>query len=121
MGELFRQTRPENAFPFTGERMVPGQTGAIEAEHLHRYFLARSLCRDKDVLDIASGEGYGSAFLAQTARSVIGVDLDAESVKHACSTYRSANLRFVVGEATTLPIDDRSLDVVVSFETIEHI
>ena len=121
MGELFRQIRPGNSFPFTGERMVPGLTGAIEAEHLHRYFLARALCRGKDVLDVASGEGYGSAFLAQTSRSVIGVELDSESVEYARSVYSLANLQFVVGDATRIPIDDRSVDIVVSFETIEHI
>src|ERR1019366_1029954 len=121
MGELFRQIQPEASLPWTGERMVTGLTGAIEAEHYHRYFLARELCRGKDVLDVASGEGYGSAFLAQTARSVVGVELDPASVEHAAHEYRSANLRYSVGEATKLPLDDRSVDVVVSFETIEHL
>ncbi len=121
MGELFRQIQPEALLPWTGERMVTGLTGAIEAEHYHRYFLARELCRGKDVLDVASGEGYGSAFLAQTARSVVGVELDPASVEHAAHEYRSANLRYSVGEATKLPLDDRSVDAVVSFETIEHL
>jgi SAM-dependent methyltransferase len=121
MGELFRQIQPEAPLPWTGERMVTGLTGAIEAEHYHRYFLARELCRGKDVLDVASGEGYGSAFLAQTARSVVGVELDPASVEHAAHEYRSANLRYSVGEATKLPLDDRSVDAVVSFETIEHL
>ena len=71
MGELFRQNQPETPLTWTGERMVTDQTGAIEAEHYHRYFLARELCRGKDVLDVASGEGYGSAFLAQTAHTVV--------------------------------------------------
>lgn len=121
MGELFRSILPETALPWTGERMVPGQTGAIEAEHFHRYFVARELCRGKDVLDVACGEGYGSAFLAQTARGVVGVELDPITVDHATREYRSANLRYVQGEATKLPIDDNSVDAVVSFETIEHI
>lgn len=121
MGEIFRQIRPVSSFPFTGERMVPGQTGAIEAEHLHRYFLARALCHGKDVLDIASGEGYGAAFLAQTSRTVIGVELDAASVEYARSIYHAANLKFVVGDAVRIPIGDHSVNIVVSFETIEHI
>lgn len=121
MGELFRQILPATPFPWTGERMVTGQTGPIEAEHYHRYFLARELSRAKDVLDVASGEGYGSAFLAQTARSVVGIDIDPASVEHAAREYRSANLRYTEGEATKLPLDDHSVDVVVSFETIEHL
>ncbi|HNP61759.1 MAG TPA: hypothetical protein PKM72_13020, partial [Nitrospirales bacterium] len=47
--------------PWTGERYVPGVIGDIELEHLHRYYLARELAVGKDVLDIACGEGYGSA------------------------------------------------------------
>jgi len=121
VGELFRQILPETPFPWTGERMVTGQTGAIEAEHFHRYFLARELCRGKEVLDVASGEGYGAAFLAQTARMVVGVEIDPRCVEYAISTYRSHNLQFLVGEATKLPVEDHSIDVVVSYETIEHV
>lgn len=121
MGELFRQVRPGNPLAWTGERMVPGQTGAIEAEHYHRYFLAREMCRGKDVLDVASGEGYGAAFLSQTSRSVVGVELDLTAVEHATREYSASNLRFIAGEATNLPIEDHSVDAVVSFETIEHV
>ena len=121
MGELFRQIHPESPLEWTGERMVTSESGDIEAEHYHRYFLARELCRGKDVLDVASGEGYGSAFLAQTARSVVGVDIDPATVEHASREYNAPNLRYAVGDAVKLPIEDRSVDVVVSFETIEHI
>jgi len=121
MGELFRQIQPETSLPWTGERMVTSLDGAIEAEHYHRYFLARELCRGKDVLDVASGEGYGSAFLAQTARSVVGVEIDPASVEHACRVYQASNLRYTVGDAARLPLDNRSVDAVVSFETIEHL
>jgi SAM-dependent methyltransferase len=121
MGELFRQIQPETSLAWTGERLVTSQDDAIEAEHYHRYFLARELCRGKAVLDVASGEGYGSAFLAQTANSVVGVEIDPASVEHASQEYRAANLRFAVGDAARLPLEDHSVDVVVSFETIEHL
>ena len=53
----------------TGERFIPGEmTGDIELEHIHRYRFAAQLVVKKTVLDIASGDGYGSAYLAQTAR-----------------------------------------------------
>jgi O-antigen biosynthesis protein len=60
---------------FTGERYIPSVKGNIELEHWHRYLLARELCRGKDVLDLASGEGYGSAMLSGVANSVAGVAL----------------------------------------------
>jgi SAM-dependent methyltransferase len=107
----------------SGERFVPG-TGTPENsyEHWHRYLLARDLCRGKCVLDVASGEGYGSFLLAGVARSVVGVDLSAPAVEHARQHYPAENLEFHVGRAEALPDQaSASFDVVVSFETIEHL
>ncbi|WP_160299826.1 glycosyltransferase [Belnapia sp. F-4-1] len=120
MGELFEQVVPEISLEWTGERLTGGAGAQVEIEHLHRYLLARQLARGLDVLDVASGEGYGSAFIAQTARSVVGVELDPASVAHAARSYRAPNLRFVEGDARVLPVQDASVDLVVSFETIEH-
>lgn len=105
---------------FTGERYVPSVGGDIELEHTHRYQLAAEFVRGKDVLDIASGEGYGSAYLAQHARRVVGVDIDPVSIDHAKQNYALPNLEFLQGDCTEIPLPDASLDIVVSFETIEH-
>jgi SAM-dependent methyltransferase len=106
---------------FTGERYVPELKGQIAYEHLHRYEIARRFAEGRDVLDVACGEGYGSSYLAQVASSVVGVDSDAETVRHAASRYTAMNLRFRAGDATQLPLADDSFDLVVSFETIEHL
>jgi len=105
----------------TGERFVPELRGQIAYEHLHRYEIARRFAGGRDVLDVASGEGYGASYLAQVAKSVVGVDIDAESVRHAAGRYAAMNLRFRVGSASQLPLADDSFDLVVSFETIEHL
>ena len=105
---------------FTGERFVPEVHGNIEIEHLHRYMQACSLAKGKRVLDIASGEGYGSAMLAEHALHVTGVDISAEAVEHAQSRYQQANLEYRVGSCAAIPLADASMDMVVSFETIEH-
>ena len=106
---------------FTGERYIPSEQGAIRHEHLHRYAWCAPLVAGKDVLDIACGEGYGSVMLAQRARSVCGVDIAADAVKHARRTYAGVGaLTFKVGDAAAIPLPDASVDVVVSFETIEH-
>src|SRR5438132_73020 len=83
----------------TGERLVTG-TGRLHdvvVEHLHRYALASMLCKNKSVLDVASGEGYGSNLLAMTAKSVVGVDISPEAVTHATAKYNRPNLRFLSG------------------------
>lgn len=120
MGEIFKRERSLNPLDFSGERFTSETQGQIEIEHLHRYFIARNYCRDKDVLDIASGEGYGTAYLAQVARSVVGFEISANAVAHASKSYNYSNLRFSVGDARKINLPSSSVDVVVSFETIEH-
>jgi len=106
---------------FTGERYVPTVQGRIRYEHLHRYALALEFVQGKSVLDIASGEGYGSAYLSKVANSVIGVDIDRECVSFSRNKYGDiANLQFLVGSCDAIPLSSESLDIVTSFETLEH-
>lgn len=105
---------------WTGERYLPEIGGEIGLEHAHRYLIARQLAKGRAVLDIACGEGYGSAMLADVAASVVGVDIDERSVAHATAKYRRPRLEFRVGRADRIPLPDASVDLIVSFETIEH-
>jgi len=113
------ENNPE--LPWTGERFVPSCTGQLLYEHLHRYAVAAALADGKRVLDIACGEGYGSNLLAATAAKVIGVDIASEVIAHARQAYRKENLIFREGSCLNIPVEDHSIDLVVSFETIEHI
>ena len=111
-----------DALPFTGERFTPECVRAIWYEHFHRYAFARRLAAGKRVLDAACGEGYGSALLAEVAAEVTGVDIDAASVAHARARYAGKpNLRYECADAARLPFADHSFDLVVSFETLEHL
>jgi len=112
--------RETDTMKFTGERYVPEVRGNIELEHLHRYLQACEFAIGKDVLDIASGEGYGSAMLAHRSKTVIGVDISRDAVRHARGRYRLPNLDFKVGSCSEIPLATSCVDVVVSFETIEH-
>lgn len=109
-----------NSYIWTGERLVSAIQDETATEHLHRYGLSLAFCRGKDVLDIACGEGYGSSFIADVAHRVTGVDIDADVISFAQSKYKKANLRFMTGSAFQIPLPDSCVDVVVSFETIEH-
>jgi ubiquinone/menaquinone biosynthesis C-methylase UbiE len=107
---------------FTGERFIPGISGQIEIEHLNRYYFVINQIDLSDlvVLDLASGEGYGSDLLAKFSKKVIGIDISTEIIEHAKSKYIRSNLTFLVGDAVNIPLPDHSIDVFVSFETIEH-
>ena len=102
--------------------MIPAaKDPQIILEHFHRYLLAKRFCEGKTVLDIACGEGYGSRILAEVATQVTGVDIDDKTVRQAAAKYKNHNILFKKGDAVRIPVDDNSIDVVVSFETLEHL
>jgi len=93
----------------------------INYEHLHRYRAITPLCAGRRVIDLASGEGYGSAMLAGSARAVVGLELDGEAVAHARAAYALPALSFVQGSMTEAPFGRERADVVVCFEALEHV
>lgn len=107
---------------FTGERFTPECVREIWYEHWHRYALVQPWARGRRVLDAACGEGYGSAILAQSAASVLGLDIDRAAVAHAQARYAAlSNLRYEQADATRLELPQGAFDLVVSFETLEHV
>jgi 2-polyprenyl-3-methyl-5-hydroxy-6-metoxy-1,4-benzoquinol methylase len=110
------------------ERLSFGQNnrydGLEAAIHIARYSFAKELCAGKRVLDAACGEGYGSRLLADWGASeVVGVDISAEAIASAQQHFASDNVKFIQNDAETLPrhFEPRSFDLIVSFETIEHV
>jgi ubiquinone/menaquinone biosynthesis C-methylase UbiE len=108
---------------WTGERCVPwaDEVQGIY-EHLHRYHFATSFAAGKQLLELASGEGYGAAILAQHAAHVTAIDIDHDSIAHSRTTYDLPNLEFVEGSMLDLgSFEDAAFDVVVCFEALEHV
>lgn len=105
---------------YTGERMVPEATGYNTFwEHIYRYRFATQFVKGKRVLDIACGEGYGTYGLQKAgAVSVVGVDIAQEAVDHARKKY---GIDARLGDALAIPLEDNSVDVVVTYETVEHV
>lgn len=107
--------------PLTGERTVPGipHENYWFIRHVVAYEFAAARAAGKVVLDAGCGEGYGVAMLAGVAQGAVGVDLDAPTIAHARASYPGAD--FVEGNLVDLPVDDASVDLVVSFQVIEHL
>lgn len=109
------------------ERLIPEWIGPDEASqkllqiHQRRYQTASGFVSGKQVLDIACGVGYGShLFGLSGADHVTGVDISAEAIAYATDRYLLPNLRFIQADAEQFDATDR-YDVIVSFETIEHL
>jgi SAM-dependent methyltransferase len=118
---MTKQMEIREPLQWTGERLVRGCPPSLTFEHLHRYAIACPLASGKRVLDIACGEGYGTALLAQSAASITGVDIDPSAIAHAKATYNRDNVEFILGTGEDIPCDDSTFDLVTSFDTIEHL
>jgi len=106
---------------WTGERLQTDIFSDVSIEHLHRYAVALELVEGKTVLDLACGEGYGSALLAGKALSVTGIDIDAATIRAAGQKYHRPNLKFTAAPADATELPSASFDLITSFETIEHV
>lgn len=93
----------------------------IASEHVHRYEFAAAISQDERVLDLCCGTGYGSAIIAKSAKSVIGVDIDVATIEAASATGEPVELIAcdALGYLRKLNADD--IDVVVCFEGLEHL
>lgn len=107
----------------TGERMIPERHKGknLYGAHMARYAAGMPVIKDQIVLDIACGTGYGAKLMSKEAKKVFGVDVDGKTVEYAKENYSAVNITYKVGSATDIPLADRTVDVVVSYETIEHL
>jgi ubiquinone/menaquinone biosynthesis C-methylase UbiE len=91
-------------------------------EHILRYIFASQFVMGKNVFDIACGSGYGGNYLlSKGAKTVIGGDLSEEAIVQAVEFYKKDNFELILMDATKIPIANNTFDVILSFETIEHI
>jgi GT2 family glycosyltransferase len=104
--------------PWTGERMVPHAADpATELFHWQRYLYFRPWYQGAKVIDAASGEGYGTNYASVFASQAEGLDLSTEAVEHAQKRYPHASFT----AKDVCEADYSEADLVVSFETIEHL
>jgi SAM-dependent methyltransferase len=119
-----QQNQPPGVPPLelTGERTLPD----VPAEnywfrrHLVVYEWIAARVAGGVVLDMACGEGYGSAVLAREASRVVGVDGNPEAHEHARLRYTGPNLSFEWGAVDTWG-EPATYDAVVFLQTIEHV
>ena len=92
--------------------------GRVAVSHVQRYVFAAQYVEKMDVLDVACGSGYGAVVLG-TAANYMGIDLDPHAIAEARREFPEFD--YHVGSIFDLPLASESVDVVTSFETLEHI
>ena len=103
-------------------RIIPEKTPPkFLAEHLKAYEFIKGAVRGRRVLEVGCGDGYGSAYLAKVAAEVVGIDYEKDVIAQAREKYTDRNLSFIDGDAASLQFEDKSFDIVCSFQVIEHI
>jgi SAM-dependent methyltransferase len=113
----------------TLERLVPSALDPEDATgqetyqlHLQRYDFASRFVTSGRVLDCACGVGYGSHRLldaGERSHRVTGVDIDQSAIAYARANFSDPRLDYVCADASQF--DAEPFDVIVSFETIEHV
>ena len=108
---------------FGGAFVVPGRTPVSTwQEHVGRYAFAKRYAAGKTVLDVACGTGYGSDMLVhEGASQVVGGDVDVRPLNWGAAHYPNPRLSFVGINAQEMGFPNDTFDLVVSFETVEHL
>lgn len=105
-----------------GERYDPNIGNMVNWHdpcHPARYEFAKNYTSKQDlVLDIACGTGYGTVMMASVCREIIGVDISESAIKYAKAKNNRQNTKFIISDFFQNKI---IADIVVSFETIEHL
>ena len=110
------------------EHITPAKAAKKRSDYLLflRHFFAYQhaaglLGLSEKILEIGSGDGYGSAHLAAEERLVIASDMDVIAARTARQAYSVPNLHFLSSDALSLPFSNTTFDAVIAFQVIEHI
>jgi ubiquinone/menaquinone biosynthesis C-methylase UbiE len=86
---------------------------------LYHYLAVKGPVAGNDVLEVGSGRGGGSRYIAQYLhpKSMTGMDLAQNAVDLCNKIHLAPNLKYVQGNAEKLPFADESFDMVINVES----
>lgn len=86
----------------------------------NRYYWAESFVSGKRVLEVACGSGPGLGYLQKRAAQLEAGDISPEVLEYARATYDN-KISLKVFDATCLPYDCNSFDVILLFEALYYL
>jgi SAM-dependent methyltransferase len=110
----------QHPLEFSGE-FTSLEEYCLHLAHLRAYQEAALLGINKSVLDLGCNNGYGTALLNSRCANVIGIDVSPMAIQDAQQRFGNYGINFLVYDGRTIPFGDRSFDMIVSFQVIEHI
>ena len=105
----------------TGERCSPDFPDENFVNHFKVYRFASQFSQGKRILDVGCGTGYGASYLAESARSVTGIDLSRQAIRFARRRYGRVGMEFLRMNAERLAFAPCSFDFIISTENFEHL
>jgi len=105
-GEMPPQFNPETAPQFYSTAMYHLLANKTEIE-------------GKYILEVGSGRGGGGKHISQHFNPLqyVGIDLSQNAVNFCNEIHSLPNLKFIVGSAEAIPLEDQSMDVVLNVES----
>jgi 2-polyprenyl-3-methyl-5-hydroxy-6-metoxy-1,4-benzoquinol methylase len=89
---------------------------------LYAYDFAIPYITGKKVLDVGCGHGYGTLHMSKYAADITGADYSSETVADNAMRYKEiTTMHFVQNEVPPLKFETASMDVITSFQFIEHL
>jgi 2-polyprenyl-6-hydroxyphenyl methylase/3-demethylubiquinone-9 3-methyltransferase len=94
----------------------------LRAENrLRNPWIAGKIGTKSKVLDIGCGAGFLTNFLAELGHEVSGVDLSQQSLELAKEKDTTKSVSYQAADATQLPFDATTFDVVCAMDLLEHV
>jgi len=112
----------------TAERIFPEHflqtkhTYLLSLRLLFAYeYVKQIIPKNSAVLEVGCGPGYGTNYLSNHVKHIIGLDIDKNVIQYASDKYSSENCSFKFYNGLKIPYDDNTYNAVVSFQVIEHL